>query len=529
MILRLAIRSLLTHPIRTLVLACGFGLGVGVMAMLLGVGEVILDQARSPAVSGGGDVVIASSTGDLPSARWILSSALRNGGFENRMSAASPSRRATLYLVRKSEENSGFLVRRSAGREGGSHVGSPEPEAGSPVLPIRVTGGIPSLERAIGDPETSSIASWTDAASDALWSSPDPGTALAALDRFHPIPDVPARADSWAEWLYFNGHAGDTSFYLTFMVGPKRGGSNRIAGVRLQLDRAGQRSSYSQSLEVNEADVLSNAPNLTIGSNRVRLDGMHYRISLDLPAENRSSRVTGDVIIEASPGRALPPLTIRGAGGWLSGYVVPVMSGRLSGSLIVHTGNVRRADLPASAKAMAGLAKARMNRASDGGQVGLPIVLNDGAGYHDHNWGFWKDVSWRWGQVHHGDLSFVYGRIHPPADAADPERIPGFLAAIGPDGPVGYTANVSIEETNDPATGHPRSIKVTGRSSSLDIAMELTVDEAVVTKRGGGLFDREQDFLQLRARYRVRGRVGDRPIDFTASGAAETFRSRDRP
>ena len=59
MILRLALRSLLTHPIRTLVLACGFGLGVGVMAMLLGVGEVILDQARSPAVSGGGDVVIA--------------------------------------------------------------------------------------------------------------------------------------------------------------------------------------------------------------------------------------------------------------------------------------------------------------------------------------------------------------------------------------------------------------------------------------------------------------------------------------
>ena len=100
MILRLALRSLLTHPIRTLVLACGFGLGVGVMAMLLGVGEVILDQARSPAVSGGGDVVIASSTGELPSARWILSSALRTGGFDTRVSAASPSRRATLYLVR---------------------------------------------------------------------------------------------------------------------------------------------------------------------------------------------------------------------------------------------------------------------------------------------------------------------------------------------------------------------------------------------------------------------------------------------
>jgi hypothetical protein len=499
MILRLALRSLLTHPIRTLVLACGFGLGVGVMAMLLGVGEVILDQARSRAVSGGGDVVIASSTGDLPSARWILSSALRSGGFENRVAAASPSRRATLYLVREPST----LTQNARAQ----NVGPGFSRAGT--LPIRVQAGIPSLERAIGDPETSLISSWTDAVSDAPWSSPDPGAALAALDRFHPIPDVPARAESWAEWLYFNGHAGDNRFYLTFLVGPKQAGGKRIAGVRLQLDRAGQRSSYSQTQEVNEADVLSSAPNLTIGSNRVRLDGMRYQIALDLPAENRTSRITGDIIIEASPGRALPPLTIRGAGGWLSGYVVPVMSGTLTGKLIVD---------------------------------GTPILFHDGAGYHDHNWGFWKDVSWRWGQVHHGDLSLVYGRVRPPADAADAERIPGFLAAIGPDGPVGYATNVSIKETNDPATGHPRSITVTGRSSSLDIAMELTVDEAIVTKRGGGLFgpstplrtspstplraSGELDFLQLRARYRVRGRAGDRSIDFSASGAAETFRGR---
>ncbi len=484
MILRLALRSLLTHPIRTLVLACGFGLGVGVMAMLLGVGEVILDQARSPPVSGGGDVVIASSTGELPSARWILSSGLRAGGFESRVAAASPSRRATLYLVRNPNARTDNVGNATVVSGFSRTVGT---------LPIRVQAGIPSLERAIGDPETSSITSWTDAASDAPWSSPDPGAALAALDRFHPVPDVPARAESWAEWLYFNGHAGDNRFYLTFLVGPKRADGKRIAGVRLQLDRAGQRTSYSQSQEVNEADVLSSAPNLTIGSNRLRLDGMRYRISLDFPAENGRSRVTGDITIEASSGRALPPVTIRGAGGWVSGYVVPVMSGRLTGSLMVN---------------------------------GAPVVFEDGAGYHDHNWGFWKDVSWRWGQVHHGDLSLVYGRIHPPADAADAERIPGFLAAIGPDGPLGYATNVSIEEINDPATDHPRSITVTGRSSSLDVAMELTVDEAIVTKRGGGLFGGEMDFLQLRARYRVRGRAGDRSIDFSASGAAETFRGR---
>ena len=482
MIFRLAFRSLTTHPVRSLVLACGFGLGVGVMATLLGVGEVILDQARSRAISGAGDVVIASATGQLPSSRWILSSALRSGSLAGRVSAASPSRRATLYLVK----NNG-------------------------VLPLRARGGVPSLERAIGDPETAGVTAWTDGASDVAWSSPDPAAALKTLDRFHRIPDVPVRADSWAEWLYFNGRAGDNRFYLTFLVGAERqnvvsGASRttspkrtRIAGVRLQLDRSGTRSSYSTSHDVDEAEILKAAPDITIGTNQVRLDGLRYKVTIDLPAEGAASgagRVTGDLFIDASPGRALPPLTIYGAGGWLSGYVVPVMSGRLSGTLMVD---------------------------------GTPVVFDDGAGYHDHNWGFWKNVSWRWGQVQHGDLSLVYGRIRPPDDAADAERIPGFLAAIGPDGPVGYATNVSIDEINDPVTGRPRSITVTGRSSSLDLRMELTIDNTLVTgmPAGSGLFGGGLDFLQLRANYRVRGRAGRRTIDFAAPGSAETFRGQE--
>ena len=465
MILRLAVRSLFTHPVRTLVLACGFGLGVGVMAMLLGVGEVILDQARSPVLSGAGDVIIASNAGRLPSARWILSSGLRQAGLEGRVRVASPSQRATLYLV----------------RNGGT-------------VPIRAHGGIPSLEREVGDGETAGVSAWTDATSDAAWASPDPAAALMVLDRFHPIPDVPSRAESWAEWLYFNGREGDTRFYLTFMVAARRGEGSRDAGVRLQFEQAGTRASYSERHEVNEADILKDAPNLTIGTSRVRLEGLRYHITFDLPAESPGTgRVTGDIFIDALPGRALPPLTIHGAGGWVSGYVVPVMSGRLNGTLTVDR---------------------------------QPITFHDGTGYHDHNWGFWKDVSWRWGQVQHGDLSLVYGRIHPPADAGDAERIPGFLAAIGPDGPVGYASNVTIEETNEDDTGRPRGIRVTGRGSSLDVTMELTIDSTVVTQTRTGFLGGGLDFLQMRANYRVRGRAGDREVDFTAPGSAETFRGR---
>jgi len=37
------------------------------------------------------------------------------------------------------------------------------------------------------------------------------------------------------------------------------------------------------------------------------------------------------------------------------------------------------------------------------------------------------------------------------------------------------------------------------------------------------------DFLQLRGVYVVKGTAGDRRLDFTAPGAAETFRGRNGP
>jgi hypothetical protein len=98
---------------------------------------------------------------------------------------------------------------------------------------------------------------------------------------------------------------------------------------------------------------------------------------------------------------------------------------------------------------------------------------------------------------------------------------------------VGSASNISIEETNDPATGRPRRIVIAGRSSSLDLTMELAIEDTVVTNTGGTggpggtggvLFGAGLDFLQMRATYRVRGTAGGRAIDFTAAGSAETFR-----
>ena len=353
-------------------------------------------------------------------------------------------------------------------------------------MPVRAEGGIPSLERALGNPETAGLASWLDTPADAAWTSPDPGDVLRAMDRFHAVPDVPARADSWAEWLYFKGQAGELQFYVTFLVGPKRPDGRRAAGVRLQLDRGGRVTTYSESAEIDEAPLLAFAPDVTIGRSRVRLEGLRYHLALDLPETRRQlrqprrqigNRATGDIFIEATPGRSLPPLAIRGAGGWVSGYVVPVTSGTLTGSLSVG---------------------------------GTPLTLA-GTGYHDHNWGFWEGVSWRWGQVQHEGLSYVYGRVYPPADAADPERVPGFLVALGPDGPVGFARRVTITETDDPATGTPRRILVEGRGGPLDLKMDIEVDSAIVT-RGGASGQRARLPAAPRAlsRHRPGRRSGDR-------------------
>jgi len=467
MIIRLALRSLAVRPVRTVVLACGFGLGIAVMAALLGVGDVILEQARSPQLDGGGDAIVSGAFGEIDDGRFVLSvvRGLRQQSGQPWAVVASPSRRAGVYLM---------------GSDG--------------AIPVVAHGGVPSLERAVGDRETAGIGTWVDSPGDARWGTLDAGDLLRSIDRFHQPPDLPEFASSWAEWLYFNGRTADgrTRFYLTFMVGPEipsRPGF-RSAGVRLQLDRDGQTTNFSSREEVDAQKVLEAAPDLDIGASRVRLEGPRYRITLRLRSERDGSELTGTLTLDPDAGRSLPPAVIRGARGWLSGYVVPVLSGRLTGSL------------------------------------GTLVIA--GEGYHDHNWGFWRDVRWQWGQVASGDLSFIYGRVFPPAEVADPDRIPGFLGVLDKTGLVGIATNVQIAEhpsSKSPTLEDaPQSIRVTARSGSVDVSLTFSTDRAVRTAlamTGGAI-----DFIQMGGTYRVEGRAGGRTIDLTARGAAETFRPR---
>ena len=242
MIGRLALRSLTAHPVRSAVLAAGFGVGVSVMAILLGVAGIVLEQAQSPALVGGGDVNIRLSL-SVP-ARVVLSGTLQSDALRPRVRAAAASHTTDLFLL-----HNGKATR------------------------VAARGGIPSVERELGDPEVADMAVWRDTAADAAWTRQSPETVLRQIDRFHGAPDVPEWSDSWAEWLYFNGRTNDARFYLSFIVGPRMKSGNYGSSVSLQIERNGEMHVYSGTGETTDAE-LARAPDLTIGASSVRLDGL---------------------------------------------------------------------------------------------------------------------------------------------------------------------------------------------------------------------------------------------------------------
>src|SRR5262245_46820715 len=106
------------------------------MAILLGVAAIVLEQAQSPALVGGGDVNIRLS---LPvPARVVLSGTLQADALRTRVRAAAASHTTDLFLI-----HNGNSTR------------------------VAARGGIPSVERELGDPEVAHMAAWQDTAHDA--------------------------------------------------------------------------------------------------------------------------------------------------------------------------------------------------------------------------------------------------------------------------------------------------------------------------------------------------------------------------
>ncbi len=496
-------KGLRFRPQRTLFLLLGFSVGVMVMTVLLSVGTAVLDQAMDEDLTGGGDVVLLPVGIDV--------AVLKTGGVTS-MNFDIPNAR---FLTRE------FLSKRRL----------PDVAAVSPELSrvygtllhggreqlVRMEGVVPSSFRALWPSMTASFA---DGPGDHDYVDPDFTALLYQIDAFHP--PVVDTSQVWAEWHYFNYHDdARRSLYvsisaLTYGHDIAPSGYSRAMVLFELVDEHGERTRILDELPGKEVAATWDSPDLIAGLNTVRLDGGRYRVTLAL-ADSFSRPVTVTLELTPAPHLYVPPVTPMGSDTPF-GYVVPVVRGRMTG----------RVDI-----------------------AGRVIEL-DGTGYHDHNWGHFRDAVWDWGIVHAGAYSVLYGRF--ARSAGELRQQPVLFAVFDDAGPRPFsltsdyrvdwrpvsppglkpkTRIIHAEPVTDLSVEEPGRITMGFASGPDSLSLTIDVERRFVTETGGGeqpLFRAEETarsfFYQLEGHARLAGRLDGRRVDETGHAYAETFHVR---
>ncbi len=475
MIVTLAFRHLWVKKVRALFLLLGFALGVGVMIVLLSVGEAMLEQSRDVALVGGGEVTV------LP--QGIDVEAMRTGGVSGMFFGIDRARFLTRQLlggrrhqgivraVAPAIENKLVYVRRN-----------------KIVLPVRAGGEIPSRARAVGTAPDIRAGTWVDAPHDSAYIMPTPQQLYDELDHFH----LPVRPDSsWGEWHYFNLIVGPAeAWYISYLVGGDvpagRWGGQLLATHRRPDGRyerfAAQSPSSTIFLDTTRAD-------LSLGANTVRQRGGVYM--LELRARGAAGSVAASLIVRPSAERYFPPVELR-ADEFRSGYVVPALAASASGRICVNERCARVHDAPA---------------------------------YHDHNWGVWRNVTWEWGAARGARLSVLYGGIY--TGDITKTAAPFFLTAVDSLGvrQVLRFRRIRYEGTRPtagvPGLSAPERFDLVAARDADTVRLEVRVEDALATRMRAASLDRY--FVQMRGGFRLRGRIGGETVADSGSGFFETY------
>src|SRR5690242_16348255 len=192
MISLIAFRNIVYRPWRSALLFVGFGIGVGVMIVLLSVGEALLTQARDEKLVGGGEITVlpqgldveVMKTGgvgglffSIDQARFIYDQLLASPRLSSHVKAVAPQIDGRLLYVRT-----------RSGKE----------------IPVRAGGEIPSRTQLVRGPVAIAEGEWRDDDNDRKWINPTPRELRHAIDHFHITPANAENRDTWAEWHYFN-------------------------------------------------------------------------------------------------------------------------------------------------------------------------------------------------------------------------------------------------------------------------------------------------------------------------------------
>ena len=473
MLLTLAFRHLLVRKLRSLFLLLGYALGVGVMIVLLSVGEALLDQSRDVSLVGGGEVTVLPEGIDVE--------ALRTGGlggmffdidrarFVTRQVIGGPRQRPIVAAVSPAIEGKLLYLRR-----------------GDRTVWVRAGADVPSRARSLGAGLVVTRGRWEDTPADSAWIAPTPQQLYDELDHFH----LPAVDDStWAEWYYFNlVTSPDEWWYLTFLVGGRIGHGQWGGQVLVSHRRPdGRYEQFTEPVPAGAVAFDTSRADLTLGQDRVRQRGGIYQVRI------RRDRLAMDLVVRPDPNRYFPPLDLKD-GLEVSGYVVPALSATASG------------------------------RICEGAAC---RTVSGASAYHDHNWGVWRAVTWDWGAARGQRLGLLYGQVR----TGDTESGGGwFLALADSLGILQVLRARAIDyRGTQPARGlgvmAPREFTLTGTREGDTVRVDVRVLEASASRventeaAGSG-----PALLQMRGRFRVSGRVAGRSVADSGDGFFETWR-----
>lgn len=468
----LAYRHLLVKKGRSLFLLLGYGLGVGVMIVLLSVGEAMLNQARDVSLVGGGEITVLPEGIDIE--------ALRTGGVSGMFFTIDRAR---------------FVARQGIG--GPRHAGAvaavaPAIESkllylrkGSETIAVRAGGEIPSRASRVGAGFRLLAGRWEDTPADSAYIAPTPQQLYDEIDHFH-IPQV--EDSSWGEWHYFNLVVSpDEWWYVSLLVGgrvPEGRWGGQVLVTHRREDGIYERFSSSEPSSRISFDTMR--ANLKLGESSVLQRDGRYRLVVNIPG------VELNLEIDPTPYHYFPPVQLK-EGAYQSGYAVAALRGTASGRIC------RR---------------------------GVCRELSGAKAYHDHNWGVWRDVTWEWGAASGPALSFLYGQVQTPEGRGGKE--PFFFSLVDSLGIRQVLRAGGIEyrgaqaAKNEPNIKVPRGFYFVAFRDRDTVRVTVNVREAVATLMSTSSFRRY--FLQMRGDFTLSGTLAGSPITETGEGFFETWR-----
>ena len=491
MITRLAFGGLRDRPWRSLFLLTGFGLGVGVMIVLLAIGEAMVLQSKDEKLVGGGTISVlpeglsleVMKTGGVGG----MFVSIGNARFVHRQVLASPRLKSVVRAVAPQTEGALLYLRAATGE-----------------FPVRAMGEIPSATRAVGAAPTMADGTWDDDEHDRRFLAPSARELRDEMDRFHHTPErlTSTERESWGEWHYFNVLSADATrwAFITLAVGGDVPAGLHGGQVLITVHEEWKRERRFESLVLSGGIQLDTArADLSIGESRVELlDDGRYQVTARAREAGSGEEVRVDLIVSPERGAYFPGASIGGER-LVSGYAVPALRATASGTLCVN-GQCERYD--------------------------------EAQSYHDHNWGVWQDVTWEWGSARLGNYSLLYGRVvRGGGDAVDE---PVFVYLVDSLGFAGvFRPRAIAYEEGRTLVVNGRTVRVPARGVLFDargrdtVRIELEIEDAAASPMRGRRAQTAAGaryFLQMKGRARLTGRLQGRVLDDQGTGFFETWR-----